>query len=232
MNRNLETGQLHDFLKSLGEKSDFDKAFEEAGLKPRKRKAILHIYSLYFILEIDDVLRFYASPQHFLFTASKSEMPEELFKLLTSLSTTFEFPFTTDFIKTNYRRAKKLWLDTEEDFEIASPSDPLTITYSSDTQKYSFGLLYIYRQLNGKTQRLDLRDIDREFLEEIFLMNVDYYPREDFTKSYVFYEFYLNLIRQIHTEIPRKLRRIDIESRVVRDENYKHSLDDDAEIQY
>ena len=77
-------------------------------------------------------------------------MPEELFKLLTSLSTTFEFPFTTDFIKTNYRRAKKLWLDTEEDFEIASPSDPLTITYSSDTQKYSFGLLYIYRQLNGK----------------------------------------------------------------------------------
>ena len=31
MNRNLETGQLYDFLKSLEEKSDFDKAFEEAG---------------------------------------------------------------------------------------------------------------------------------------------------------------------------------------------------------
>ena len=216
MNRNLETGQLYDFLKSLEEKSDFDKAFEEAGLKPRKRKAILYIYSLYFILEIDDVLRFYASPQHFLFTASKSEMPQELFKLLTSLSTTFEFPFSMNFRKTNYTRAKKIWIDTEEVFEIANPSDPLTITYSSNTHKYSFGLLYIYRQQSGKTQRLDLRDIDTEFLSELFLMNVDYFPIEDFTKSYVFYEYYLNLIRQIHTEIPRKIRRIDIEINVVK----------------
>jgi len=77
-------------------------------------------------------------------------------------------------------------------------------------------LLYIFRQINGQTERLDLRDIDEEFLNEIFQINVSYFPDQDFSKPSVFFDFFAKLLIQITKEIPRKVRPVDIEVNVVK----------------
>jgi len=219
MIQKIEKGQIYEFLKSYEEKSDFDKLFEERGLPTKEKRTILHFYSLFFYIETNNILRFYSTTEDFLFEYPKNEIPKQLLDLFDLYTTRFERIFTINSSKSNYTRAKKIWVKTEEEFEIAKPGDPLTITYKNEQNTYSLGLLYIYRQLNGITERLDLRDIDEEFLRELFQMDVEYYPNQDFSKPSVFFDFYAKLLMQITNEIPRKMRRIDIESRVINNFN-------------
>ncbi|MBS1670085.1 MAG: hypothetical protein JST94_01275 [Bacteroidetes bacterium] len=232
MNKKLSKGQLFDFLSTYEDKSEFDKLFEEHGLPKIDKIAILHFYTLFFIIETNNTLRFYSTTEDFLFEYPKNEIPKQLLDIFDLYTTRFERPFTLNCQKLNYTRAKKIWIQTEEEFCEANPNDSLTITYFNEHEKYSLGLLYIYRQRNGNTERLDLRDIDEEFLKDLFQMNVSYFPDKDFTKPSVFFEFYVNLLMQITKEIPRKIRRIDIETRVVRDSNYPDDFFGNDEIQY
>lgn len=216
MIKKLQKGQLYDFLRQYEDKSDFDKLFEKEGLPIREKRTILHFYSLFFIIETNDILRFYSTTEDFLFDYSKSAIPEQLLNIFALYTTKFDRIFTINSKKINYTKAKKIWIRTDEEFPIANPDDPLTITYFDNEKKYSFGLLYIYRQINGQTERLDLRDIDEEFLNEIFQMNVSYFPDQDFSKPSVFFDFFAKLLIQITKEIPRKVRPVDIEVNVVK----------------
>lgn len=232
MNNQLKKGQLFDFLSKYEEKSEFDKLFEEHGLPPKEKRAVLHFYTLFFIIETDNVLRFYSTTEKFLFDYQKSLIPKQLFDIFDLYTTKFDKPFTLNGRKLNYTRAKKIWIKTEEEFPEANTNDPLTITYFDSEKKYSLGLLYIYRQVNGQTERLDLRDIDEDFLKDIFSMNVSYYPDLDFSKPSVFFEFFAKLLIQITREIPRKMRPVDIETKVVRSEGNNTKLFGDDEILY
>ena len=214
MTKIIDKGQLYDFLKHYEDKSDFDKLFEENGLTPREKRTEFHFYSLFFIIEINDTLRFYSTTQDFLFDYSKNSIPQQILDIYALYTTRFERLFTLNSRKLNYRRAKKIWIKTNEEFPVASPNDSLTITYKDGDEKYSMGLLYIYRQNNGYTERLDLRDIDEDFLIELFNMDVEYYPKEDFSKPSVFFDFFTKLLIQITKEIPRKMRRVDIDVEV------------------
>ncbi len=215
MTQKLQKGQIYDFLKDYEEKSELNILFEKQGLTPRVKRTTFHFFTLFFIIEINNVLRFYSTTQDFLFEYPKNEIPKQLLDLFDLYTTRFERIFTINSSKSNYTRAKKIWVKAEEEFELAKPGDPLTITYKDDKNTYSLGLLYIYRQVNGITERLDLRDIDEEFLRELFQMDVEYYPNQDFSKPSVFFDFYAKLLIQITNEIPRKMRRIDIESKVI-----------------
>jgi hypothetical protein len=232
MNNNLNKGQLFDFLSKYEEKSESDKLFEEQGLSPKERRAVLHFYTLFFIIETDNVLRFYSTTEKFLFDYQKSLIPKQLLDIFDLYTTKFDRPFTINSRKLNYTRAKKIWIKTEEEFPEANTNDPLTITYYNTEKKYSLGLLYIYRQVNGQTERLDLRDIDEDFLKDIFSMNVSYYPDLDFSKPSIFFDFFAKLLIQITKEIPRKMRPVDIETNVIRSEGNNTNLFGDDEILY
>jgi len=216
MEINLTKGQLYDFLKHYEDKSEFDKLFEEQGLPIKEKRTLLHFYTLFFIIEIGDNLRFYSTTFHFLFSYSKSEIPKQLLDIFALYTTNFDQLFTINSRKANYTRAKKIWLDTEEDMPMASESDSISITYYNDFQTYTCDLLHIYRRQDDKVQKLDLRDIDEDILNEIFNMNVKYYPEHDFSKPSVFFDFYSKLLIQITREIPRKMRPVDIEINVAR----------------
>jgi hypothetical protein len=232
MNNQLNKGQLFDFLSKYEDKSEFDKLFEEHGLPPKEKRAVLHFYTLFFIIETDNILRFYSTTEKFLFDYQKSVIPKQLFDIFSLYTTKFDRPFTLNSKKLNYTRAKNIWIKTEEEFTEANANDPLTITYYDAEKKYSLGLLYIYRQVNGQTERLDLRDIDEDFLKDIFSMNVSYYPDLDFSKPSVFFDFFAKLLIQITKEIPRKMRPVDIETKVVRSEGNNTKLFGDDEILY
>jgi hypothetical protein len=232
MSNQLKKGQLFDFLSKYEEKSEFDKLFEEHGLPPKEKRAVLHFYTLFFIIETDNILRFYSTTENFLFDYQKSLIPKQLLDIFDLYTTKFDRPFTINGSKLNYTRAKKIWIKTDEEFSEANTNDPLTITYYDEEKKYSLSLLYIYRQLNGQTERLDLRDIDEDFLKEIFTMNVAYYPDLDFSKPSVFFDFFAKLLIQITKEIPRKMRPVDIETKVVRSEGNYTKLFGDDEILY
>ena len=214
MSKKLNKGQLFDFLKHYEDKSDFDKLFEEQGLPAREKRTILHFYTLFFMIETDGILRFYSTTEDFLFQYPKHEIPEQILRIFALYTTRFERIFTINSRKANYRRARKIWIKTDDEFPVASPDDTLTITYFDEQKSYSLGLLYIYRKVNGITERLDLRDIDEEFLSEIFQMEVKYYPDNDFTKPSVFFDFFTKLLVQITKEIPRKVRPVDIDIQI------------------
>ena len=214
MSEKLNKRQLFDFLKHYEDKSDFDKMFEEQGLTAREKRTILHFYSLFFIIEINGILRFYSTTQEFLFTYPKNEIPEQILSIFALYTTRFDRIFTINSRKANYTRAKKIWIKANEEFPIASPEDHLTITYFDEKNTYSFGLLYVYRKNNGIVERLDLRDIDEEFLSEIFQMDVKYYTDNNFTKPSVFFDFFTKLLVQITKEIPRKIRPVDIDVQI------------------
>lgn len=214
MSKKLNKGQLFDFLKHYEDKSEFDILFEKNDLPVREKRTALHFYSLFFLIEINSILRFYSTTEEFLFEYPKSEIPEQILNIFALYTTRFDRIFTINSQKVNYRRAKKIWIKTDEEFPVASPEDHLAITYFNEQKTYSFGLLYVYRKNNGMTERLDLRDIDEEFLVEIFQMNVKYYPDYDFTKPSVFFDFFTKLLIQITKEIPRKVRPVDIDVQI------------------
>ena len=219
MNKKLNKGKLFDFLKYYEDKSDFDKLFEEHGLSAREKKTFLHFYSLFFIIETNDILRFYSTTEDFLFEYSKTAIPKQILDIFALYTTRFERIFTINSRKVNYVRAKKIWIKTDEEFPVASSDEPLSITYFNENKTYSFGLLYVYRKTNEKTERLDLRDIDEDFLNEIFQMDVRYYPDHDFSKPSIFFDFYTRLLVHITKELPRKLRPVDIDIHVVKKTN-------------
>jgi hypothetical protein len=232
MSNQLKKGQLFDFLSKYEEKSEFDRLFEEHGLPLKEKRTILHFYTLFFIIETGNVLRFYSTTEKFLFDYQKSSIPKQLLDIFDLYTTNFDRPFTLNGRKLNYTRAKKIWIKTDEEFPEANINDPLTITYYDPEKKYSMGLLYIYRQVYGQTERLDLRDIDEDFLQEIFNMNVSYYPDLDFSKPSVFFDFFAKLLVQITREIPRKIRPVDIETKIVRSEGANTKLFGDDERLY
>ena len=206
MSKHLKTGQLHKTLKHWEKESETDKLFEELGLPAIKRETILHFYLLFFIVETSSDFMFYSTTKNLLFTHPKTKIsgvidapviPKELLDIFSLFTIKFERPFTPYFRKVNYKTSRKRWMPVDTEFPEASPNNPLTITYYDADKKYSLGPLFIYRQVNEQTETLDLREIDVDFLEELFLMEVVYFPLKDFTQSPVFFDFYLKLFSKI-----------------------------------
>jgi hypothetical protein len=101
MNKKLNRGQLFDFLSTYEDESEFDKLFEEHGLPKRDKKAILHFYTLFFIIKTNNTLRFYSITEDFLFDFPKNEIPKQLLDI-------FDLTFSAESCKPQSPEAEAL----------------------------------------------------------------------------------------------------------------------------